>query len=193
VLDRHVIANMALDTLGAAPISSFNQGTTEANSVSRHYEQVVRECIGDHPWSFAKATATLGQDATPAALDFDYSYTRPTDCISPRWLLERCGTRYVRSKYPYRVQDSKICTDLSGAGLAYIRRPPENSWDPKFVAAVMLLLASRMAMPLTEVNGKADELFKLHMVALAVARSRDSQKDTPDVFDTSELLAWHAG
>jgi hypothetical protein len=129
------------------------------------------------------------------ALDFDYSYNRPTDCISPRWLMEPCGEggRYVRSRYPYRVQDSKICTDLAGAGLAYIRRPPENSWDPKFVGAVVLLLASRMAMRMTETNGKADELFKLHMIALAVARSRDSQKDTPDIFDTSELLVWHVG
>lgn len=190
MLDRHVIANMVLGRLGANRISSFDENTTEASLVRENYDQVVRECLEDHAWNFAEATAALSADTTAARPDFDYSYTRPTDCIAPRWLMDAQGCRY---RGGYQHSKSKICTDLAGAWLVYTYRAPESLWSPMFAAAVMHLLTSRMAMALTEVEGKAKAEFDLFMIALARARSRNSQQDSPEAFDTSGLIAFHAG
>ena len=190
MLDRHVIANMALGRLGANRISSFDQNSTEARLIREHYEQCVAECLEDHQWNFADAAAALSADGVRARPDFAYSYTRPRDCIAPRWLMDAQGCRYLGG---YRHSKSKICTDLEGAWLAYTYRAPESLWSPMFGAAVMHLLTSRLAMPLTEVEAKADEEFKLHTIALARARSRNSQQDSPERFDTSVLLAVHSG
>ena len=190
MLDRHVIANMALGRLGANRISSFDEGTTEAVLVSEDYGQVVRECLEDHPWNFAEAAERLSKDVVRARPDFNYSYTRPTDCLAPRYLMDDSGVIY---RGGYKQSKSKICTDLDGAWLVYAYRAPENLWSPMFAAAVLHLLTSRMAMALTEVEGKAKAEFDLYMIALARARSRNSKQDTTEVFDTSGLIAWHAG
>lgn len=189
--DRISICNTALGFLGVDPISSFEDGSVQADLCARVYEQCVREMLEDHPWNFAEATDELTKDAGRVRPDFAYSYTLPVKYISARFLMTPDGRQ---SRYPYRISNEiKLCTDLDNAWLCYTMRVGEHAFRPLFVASLQHLVASRLAGPLTEVDAKTAEHFQLHMTFLARARNRDSMQDSAEVFQTDALVAWHAG
>ncbi|MEY5100874.1 MAG: hypothetical protein RJA36_3593 [Pseudomonadota bacterium] len=190
--DRHTIANMALGRLGASRIQSFSDGTVQSDLCRDHYDQCVRECLEDHPWNFAEAAVALSQDATAARPDYSFSYEVPVDCLAPRWLMRADGSP-AGPGYPYRIGKSKLCTDLDGAWLVYTYKAPEHRFSPLFVAALHHLLAARLAGPITETETKAQYEQALYERTLARARTRNSQQDTPEQFDTSTLIAVHHG
>lgn len=189
--DRIAICNTALGFLGVDPISSFEDGSVQATLCARTYEQCVREMLEDHPWNFAEAAQALTQDATRVRPDFAYSYTLPTGYVAARFLMDGNGRP---SRCSYRISnETKLCTDLGGAWLCFTKRVGEQAFTPLFTASLQYLLASRLAGPLTEVDAKADEHFKLHMLFLARARNRDSMKDSAEVLALDALTAWHSG
>jgi hypothetical protein len=189
--DRHTIANMALGRLGASRIQTFADGTVQSDLCRDHYDQCVRECLEDHPWNFAEAVFALTADTTAARPDFEFSYQLPVDCVAPRYLLRSDG--YPPLGYDYRVSKDKICTDVADAWLVYTYRAPEHRFSPLFIGALQHLLAARMAGALTETETKAQYEQALYQQTLARARSRNSQQDMPERFDTSTLTGVHHG
>lgn len=193
--DRISICNMALGRLGAVRIASLDEATTQADLCRDHYQQCVDEVLEDHPWNFAEHAARLAaatiEDARP---DFGYCYVLPTGgqypILAPRWLMDGQGKR---SRCGYRISGAHLYTELAGAWLVYTYRAPEHRWSPLFVKCVMHLLAARLAGPLTETEAKVEIEQKLYEAALPVARNRNSQQDTPEVFDTSLLIEAHVG
>jgi hypothetical protein len=188
--DRHAICNLALGYIGAARINSFDDGSAEADLCRDLYETAVREVLQDHPWNFAEAAQSLPAAAVVGRPDFAYRYALPIDCIAPRWLMTSDGRR---SAATYRLSKRVICTDLEDACLVYTYRAPEQFFAPLFTTTLAYLMAHRLAGPLTEDDGKVEGHYKLYMQTLARARSRDSQQDSPEVIDTSTLIAWHVG
>ena len=47
--------------IGANPITSFIDGSAEANVATEIYEDLVQEELSMYPWSFAKEQEVLGQ------------------------------------------------------------------------------------------------------------------------------------
>jgi hypothetical protein len=188
--DRHGIANMALGFLGSDPLQSFDDGTTAADLCKALYEGCVTAVLEDHDWRFAEAVERLGQDATAARPDYQFSYSLPRDCIIPRGLLTTGG---YRSNCPYRVSKRSLCTDETSPWLVYTFRAPEQFFRPYFTKAVAYLLASELAGPLTEDAKKAADHLKAYTYWVSRGRSLDSQQDTPLNVDTYDLVRWHAG
>jgi hypothetical protein len=188
--DRHGIANMALGFLGAEPLQSFDDQTTQADLCKALYEGCVGVVLEDHDWRFAEAVVRLGQDATAARPDFLYSYPLPRDCIIPRGLLTSDGRACTAA---YRVSRRSLCTDETSPWLVYTYRAPEQYFRPYFTKAVAYLLASELAGPLTEDAKKAADNLKAYSFWVARGRSLDSQQDTPLNVDTYDLVRWHAG
>lgn len=188
--DRHAIANVALGWLGADLIVSFDDGTVESDLCRNLYEDVVREVLQDHPWNFAEAGDALPKDAVAARPDYDFSYALPRPFCIPRYILTLGGDR---SCAPYRVMGNKLCTSQDGVYLVYTTRPAEQDFRPLFVTCVQHLLASRLAGPVTEADSKVQGHLQLYARALATARNRDSQEDSPEQIDTSLLIAAHHG
>lgn len=58
--DKVKIANIALSKLGSAAITSFTQsGSREATAINEVYDDILKEVLSEHPWSFAQRRATL--------------------------------------------------------------------------------------------------------------------------------------
>lgn len=193
--DRISICNMALGRLGATRIGSLDEATTQADLCRDHYQQCVDEVLEDHPWNFAehavRLVAVTLDDARP---DYDFAYALPVSgqypMLAPRWLLDATG---MRARCSYRVSGGHLYTNLEGGWLVYTYRAPERRFPPLFTKCVMHLLASRIAGALTETEAKVEIEYKLYEAALPVARNRNSQQDSPESFDTSELIVAHRG
>lgn len=188
--DRHQIANAALGLLGSQRIVSFEEGTVEADLCRLHYEVALTEMLEGHPWNFAEACELLARDTNPARPDFTYSYQRPTDMVASRYLLTSAGRR---SFYPFRMAKSKLCTDELDPYLVYTYRAAEHLFTPMFTKALVFLLASNLAGPLTEVDAKVQGYLQLHERMLARARNSNAMQDSPEEFPNNSLIAWHAG
>lgn len=188
--DRHGIANMALGFLGADPLQSFDDGTTQADLCKALYEGCVGVVLEDHDWRFAEAAERLGPDAVAARPDFAYSYQLPRDCVAPRGILTSDGRR---SNYPYRISKRSLCTDQTSPWLVYTYRAPEQFFTNYFTKSVAYLLASELAGPLTEDQKKASDNLKAYTYWIARGRSKDSQQDTTSAINTYDLVNWHVG
>lgn len=185
---KHEICNLALTLLGAEPIQSFEDGSNEGTYCANVYETAVRQVLEDHPWNFAEQVVSLATDAEPYRPDFAFSYNLPTGCIAPRGLLTPDGRP---SCYKYKISGNKLCTDQPDAWLVFTARAPEQLFSPKFRTALSKYLAHLLAGPITESEAKMREWYAVYREELTIARNRDSQKDSPEQFDTSLLVAAH--
>ena len=73
------ICARALILIGAQPISSFSDGSTEALVASNIYDDVLEAALTRHRWNFATTQKQLSLLARQPAGKFDYAYQMPTD------------------------------------------------------------------------------------------------------------------
>jgi hypothetical protein len=74
------IANRALRLIGGERITSFTQGTPNANKVTDLYDELVDDLLR-YPWNFATKRVKLAQSSTAPTFEFDHAYTLPSDWI----------------------------------------------------------------------------------------------------------------
>jgi hypothetical protein len=126
-----------------------------------------------------------------------YSYVLPTDCIMPRYVLP-AGINsggfpvplfsvpmeggYQVSGAPIKfittldydlsnVQFNALLTDVSPAILVYTARAADtNFWDPRFVEALSLVLASRICFSITGDRALQESLAKQALMAIQTAK-----------------------
>ena len=58
--DKVIISNIALAKIGSTAITSLTQtGSREAVAINNVYDDILKEVLSEHPWSFAQRRATL--------------------------------------------------------------------------------------------------------------------------------------
>ena len=73
------ICARALVMIGAQPISSFSDGSTEALVASNVYEDIIQASLTRHRWKFATNQKQLSLLATAPTGRYDYAYQLPSD------------------------------------------------------------------------------------------------------------------
>ena len=72
------ICARALIMIGAQPISSFSDGSTEALVASNIYDDVVEASLTRHRWRFATTQQQLSLLTSAPTGRYDYAYQVPT-------------------------------------------------------------------------------------------------------------------
>jgi hypothetical protein len=169
------ICARALVLVGANPITSFEDGTTEATITSNLYEDVVRADLSSYRWRFATKQAVLNRLADAPTSRWDAAYQLPSDVLTVNAVT---------------VADKAIDYDIYGddvyanAGvdeslvIDYVYRPDESEWPPHFVLMVQYHMASILAGSLARDSGLAKLMADQHQVQNIRARSIDSQQQT---------------
>ena len=112
------VCSDALIMLGAKPISSFNEGTDEANTCDRLYSDIRDQALLIYPWSFSFKKVKLAQLVTTPETEYTYEYAMPGDKIgSPRALFTSASPGEV-PRQQYRVFGDKILTDYTAVWIA---------------------------------------------------------------------------
>ncbi|MEM9046695.1 MAG: hypothetical protein AAGC81_18595 [Pseudomonadota bacterium] len=178
------LCSVALVKLGAEGISSFSDGTAEADVAGTLYDVIRDSLLGVHPWSFATAHAELVQLPTAPLTDFEYAFELPSDFIKALSAGDDCRSRGA----VYQVVGREVHTNYEELTFAYIRRADEADFPTYFVSALINRLAAEFCLPLTENASRSELLFRTAETELKLAKLIDSQQDTPPRVEDFTLI-----
>jgi hypothetical protein len=179
------IGNLALQVIGCSQFVANvdTENSVEAKAIQLAFDDDARDYVlGDFPWPFATAYATLalvnGSTSSPANYDWTFAYRYPADCFHARRIVTS-GGREETTPPPFRVgRDSQgrlIYTHQEDAQLEYtVRITDPTEFDSLFVCALQWRLAIRLAPALgrvkdiqtTATNMYAYEIQRAHAKAL---------------------------
>ncbi|MCK5373744.1 MAG: hypothetical protein KAJ40_00520 [Alphaproteobacteria bacterium] len=178
------LCSRALIKIGAAPISSFEDGSAQSEIAGALYEQVRDSLLSAYAWSFATGQIELAQLSEAPTADFTYAYELPTDFL--RALSAGNGLR--GRGINYRIMSGKLHTNASEVILTYIYRPDEESFPPYFDSVLITKLAAEFAIPITENTSRSERLYKQADGDFQRARQIDAQQDTPNRIEDFTLI-----
>ena len=178
------LCSAALVKLGAEKISSFSDGTAEADVAGTLYDIVRDGLLGTHPWSFASAHAELVQLPTTPITDFEYAFELPADFIKAVSAGDECRSRGA----VYQIIGREVHSNYEDLTFAYIRRADEADFPTYFVSALINRLSAEFCLPLTENSSRSELLFSLADTELKLAKLVDSQQDTPPKVEDFTLI-----
>ncbi|MCU0986860.1 MAG: hypothetical protein MUC89_18315 [Acetobacteraceae bacterium] len=183
-LSALALCSRALLKIGASTISSFDEGTAEAEVAANLYPSVRDALLSAFPWSFATAQTKLPRLAASPAADYANAFQLPPDFLRAL----SAGTGGQGRGVVYRIAENRLHADASEVVLTYVFRPSESIFPPFFDSALIGRLAAEFCIPLTENTSRAELLFKLAEQEMRAARLTDSQQDTPPSFQDFSLI-----
>ncbi len=132
-LTRIDLCSRALLKIGAQTITSFDDGTAEAEVAASLYSTVRDAALSAHPWNFATYQATLPKLASAPVADFANAFQLPVDCIR----VLSAGTAGRGQGIRYKIKRRQLHTDADEVILTYISRPDELDFPPFFDMALI--------------------------------------------------------
>lgn len=174
----------ALVRLGAAPITSFDDGTAESEVAGILYTTSRDALLSSYPWTFAMGQVDLTTLVTTPVADYQFAYQLPNDYLR----AISCGSGGHGRGVPYRITRDALHTDFEDITLTYIFRPDESEFPPYFDQALIMRLAAEFCIPITENTSRAEAMFRLAEQEFARARQVDAQQDTPNRIEDFTLV-----
>ena len=178
------ICSNALLKIGAEGITSFEDGTAEAEIAYSLYPLLRDGLLSAYPWSFAKAQKTLPRLANVPVADYQYAYLLPNDFL--RVISAGSGSR--GRGIEYRILENRLHTDAPDVTISYIFRPHESLFPAYFCELLIARLASEFCLPLTESTTRSEYLQKTFQELEKRARLTDAQQSTPQRFEDFSLV-----
>jgi hypothetical protein len=183
-LNDVALCSRALIRLGAAPISSFSDGTAESEIAGALYGPVRDAALSSYHWSFATGQALLAPLADAPLADYAKAYALPNDYL--RAISAGSGGR--GRGIHYRLARGKLHTNAEEVILSYIFRPEEEEFPPYFDLALIARLSAEFCIPVTENTVRADALIRMAEQEFAKARQIDGQQDSPNRIENFSLI-----
>lgn len=179
------ICSRALILIGAEPISSFDDGTTEATVAVNMYEDVVQSALVNSRWRFATNQKVINRLTDAPTGRYDYAYQLPSDMI----MLH--GATVNGNLIEYQVYGDKLYADTTETDVVivdYSFRASEVNFPSYFTLAVEFSLAIIFATSIARDASLAGLMTERAESAMAKARSLDSQQQTTRKLETSRFL-----
>ena len=175
------ICNNGILLLGATPIASISDSSTEAVLCSNMWEQSKNAVLRIHPWNFAIKRALLATPDVPApAYEWLASFTLPTDLLR---LLE------VNGITKYKVEGRKVLCDEASLAIRYVfKNDTFSDWDALFIEAMSAYMAFKLAYPLTKSNTTKKDMWDLFTEMLRTAKAIDAQEEPGDTIGEFPFL-----
>lgn len=184
-LNDVALCSRALIRIGAAPITSFSDGTAESEIADAMFGPVRDALLSAYGWSFASGQVALSLLETPPIADYNHAYQLPNDFL--RALSAGTGTR--GRGLNFRIARGALHTNAdAGVILTYIFRPEEEEFPPYFDQALIARLAAEFTIPITENTSRAETMFRLSESEFQRARQIDAQQDTPGRLEDFSLI-----
>lgn len=167
------LCNKSLQRVGAASIMSFTDNSREARACAKAYDICRRDELRKHVWNFAISRAALAADTAAPPFDKAYGYALPADCL--RVLLP--GGMPV----DWQLEGRAILSNSAGPlRLRYVADVTDCTlFDASFYTGLALSIAIDICEPLTQSNGKKQDLMAEYKDAISDARRTDAFESLP--------------
>lgn len=179
------ICSRALILIGAEPITSFEDGNTEALVAVNMYEDVARAALVNCRWRFATNQAVLNRLSDAPTGRFDKAYQLPNDIL----MLHAVTVRDLPIEY--QTYGSKVYADTSDNDTLvadYTFRAGEETWPSYFTLAVVYSLSIVFATSIARSSSLADIMAGQAQITMAKARNLDAQQQTTRKLVTSRFI-----
>jgi len=182
------ICARALVMIGAQPISSFEDGSTEALVASNVYEDILQASLTRHRWKFATNQKELSLLSTTPVGRYEYAYQLPAD---PGVL--QINTLTVNDYIiPYTRYKNMIYVNTYGANhnlvLDYIYRVEEDYFPAHFRLALEYELASLFAGSVARDAGMINQFKQMSDRQFLISKNIDTAEVTTRKLDTSRFI-----
>lgn len=169
------IASNALLLLGSQPLSSFEEGSSQATIASNLYEGSYLSTLTNHRWRFATKIAQLARLSAAPMNGYTYAFQIPSDCI---YVIKPSTT-------DYEVYGSLLYANEMALTLEYTYRVDESKLPPYFTKMLEFFLAAQFAIPLAGSIDKGTYYTRLYEDQLKRAKFTDSSQRPPDsIYDS---------
>ena len=180
------IASRACILIGADAITSFTDGSTEATVAVNMYEDVCRTALTNTRWRFATNQATLNLLSSAPTGRYDRAYQIPTGSLMVHAITVNDNA------IEYQTYGDKIYADTTATDALiadYTFRVGEDKFPRYFTLALEYSLASVFATSIARDASLANTMTNAADVAMAKARSLDSQQQTTRKLITSRFIS----
>ncbi len=151
------ICSDALIMLGAAPISSFTEGTDAAQACDRLYPDLRDALLARYPWSWTYKKTSLGRLATAPINEFKYAYQLPGNILSGvQAVFETAATNQTPINDGWEIYGDQLYTDLETVYIDYQESVAESKMPVYFVHLLRNAFAGELGMIITDQASKAD-------------------------------------
>lgn len=157
-LSQTQICNQALGRIGAQRIMDINDADSKSARVCLNsFEATVREVAAAGDWKCLKKRAALNKLVATPAFEWAFQYQLPADFVS---LVQLNGVDYHgQPSDEWDIEGRVLLTDAEEAKAVYIAYLEDTTgWDALFTDAVVVLLASKIAISIRQDEGLAQAL-----------------------------------
>jgi hypothetical protein len=172
------ICNLALGEIGAAAITSLDEASQEARVCKRFYDQTRDEALRGHHWNFATKRSKLTRLVDNPVFGWTFQYQLPSDFLRARSWNNRdvwvgAGINY------FQIEQDRLLSNDEESNLRYIFRQEDTTkFDPLFINALSVLLASKIASAITGSVNLTQQLLMKYNLQVSQARRIDSSEDS---------------
>lgn len=180
------ICSRASILMGGNPISSFAEGTAEADICDAMYEDIARAALTNTRWRFATNQEQLSRLASAPTGRFDAAYQLPSGCLMVN------AVTVNDAPLIYDTYGDMIYCDASTSDVViadFIFRADENNWPPYFTIAVEYAMASVLATSVARDSQLTQLMEQKANILMMQARRLDSQQQTTRKLNTSRFIA----
>lgn len=181
------ICNQALGRIGAQRIMAIDDNDSKSARVCKNaIEATIKEVARAGDWNCLRVRTTLGQLVATPAFEWAYQYQLPSDFIS---LVELNGVDYHgQPQDDWEIEGRLLLTDAERADVKYTAYVEDTAiWDALFTNAVVVLLASKIAVSIRQDENMASSLLtEYHRISLPQARTKDGNQKRRIRFDPTK-------
>lgn len=175
------IVNQALTKLGAARITSMDDGTNSARVMSAIYDIKRDAELAANPWTFAIKRASLPASTSTPAFGWAYAYPLPSDFLSLVQVGEDFTFYESDTGALFEVEGGAILTNESSPlDVRYVYRVTNPGLYPAlFVEALACRLAAEACEQITQNQSKREAAWSEYKQALRQARRTNAIEQPP--------------
>jgi hypothetical protein len=143
--------------LGAAPISSFTEGSDAAQACDRLYPDLRDTLLSSYLWSWSVQKEQLARLAAAPVDEWKYAYQMPGDMLSGVIaLFQSSGVGQLPVRYGWEIYQDQVYTNFEEVYIDYQATVDESKMPPYFIDLLTYALASKLSFVITDQISKAD-------------------------------------
>ena len=180
------ICSRALILIGAEPITSFTDGSTESLVASNLYEDIWRSALQNCRWRFATDQRVLNRLTDAPTGRYDFAYQLPNDNLIVHAITVNDNL------VEYQIYGDMVYADTDQADTViadYTFRQTEENFPAYFTVALQYALALAFASSIARDATMVTQMSALADRAMMKARSVDSQQQTTRKLVSTRFIA----